>query len=253
MTIHEEAHLTLSNYDVARGARMATYDELGLLPVPASTETWHPVPYQTLVTLAKEVLGNTLPGDYELIDEGFILAQHGNQLFGALTYKSATLNLPFACGLRGSYNRTLAEAVCLGGRVSVCSNLMFSGLLRVVRKSTRNVIAGLQDMLYEAARQAAGQHIALVGDVETLYRASLTDTRAFEIMGRAYGEGLVSDRQLPIVKKEWLTPTFADFSGRTQWSLYNAFTMGLKSTHPSDMMERLTALHKFFTGRSDGR
>jgi hypothetical protein len=247
MTLHEEAHLTLSHYDAKRGARMATFDELGLLPVPASTETWHPVPYQTLVNLAKEVLGNTLPGEYELVDEGFILAQHGNQLFGALTYKSARLNLPFAAGLRGSYNRSLSEAVCLGGRVSVCSNLMFSGLLRVVRKATKNVITSLQDMLYEAARQAQGQHVALVGDVEKLYTARLSDRAAFEIMGRAYGEGLVGERQLPLVKKEWLTPTFADFSGRNQWSLYNAFTMGLKTTHPSEMMERLTGLHKFFT------
>ncbi|MCK6625497.1 MAG: hypothetical protein L6R45_10015 [Anaerolineae bacterium] len=246
MTIHQEANLILSSRDLARGARYANYDELGLLPVPASTETWHPVPYQTLVTLAKEVLGNTLPGDYELIDEGYVLAQSGNQLFGALTYKSTQLNLPFAAGLRGSYNQTLSEAICLGGRVTVCSNLMFSGLLRVVRKSTKNVIANLQDMLYDAARQATGQHIQMVGDVEKLYRASLTDRRAFEIMGRAYGAGLVGERQLPVVKKEWLTPSFADFSGRNQWSLYNAFTHALKTTHPSEVMNRLVDLHNFF-------
>jgi hypothetical protein len=39
------------------------------------------------------------------LDEGFILAQHNQQLFGALTYKSAQFNLPFAVGLRSSYKR----------------------------------------------------------------------------------------------------------------------------------------------------
>jgi hypothetical protein len=57
-----------------------------------------------LVEVAKEILGNTLPGDYELVDESFVLAQHDQQFFGALTYKSAEFNLLFAVGLRSSYN-----------------------------------------------------------------------------------------------------------------------------------------------------
>jgi hypothetical protein len=71
-------------------------------PFPTSTATWYPVPYKTLVDVAKEILGNGLPGHYELVDEAFILAQHDQQFFGALTYKSAEFNLPFAVGLRGS-------------------------------------------------------------------------------------------------------------------------------------------------------
>ncbi|MBE7553778.1 MAG: hypothetical protein HS126_22155 [Anaerolineales bacterium] len=172
------------------------FDELGL--VPARPRPKHgTVPYQTLVTLAKEILGNTLPGEYELVDEGFILAQNDQQMFGTLTYKSATLNLPFACGLRGSYNKTLTEGLCLGGRVTVCSNLMFSGLVKVVRKNTRNVITRLQDLLYEAAREATGHHRQLVQDISALHTARCTDDLAYQMLGLAWGREIITDRQLP--------------------------------------------------------
>jgi hypothetical protein len=65
-------------------------------------------------------------------------------------------------------------------------------------------------------------------------------------MGVAWGNGLIGDRQLPVIKQEWLTPSFEEFERRNQWSLYNAFTHALKTTHPSEMMERLIALHKLF-------
>jgi hypothetical protein len=231
---------------VARGARYATADELKLIPVPASTDTWYPVPYTHLVAVAKEILGNTLPGDYELIDEGFVLAQHDQQLFGALTYKSAEFNLPFAVGLRSSYNQTLSAGVCRAGGVTVCSNLMFSGLLRVLRKQTKNVLTDLKDLLFSTVKQASGEHRQLIADAGTLFKARCSDKVAFQIIGVAWGNGLIGDRQLPVVKQEWLTPSFEEFSRRNQWSLYNTFTHALKTTHPSEMMERLIALHKLF-------
>jgi hypothetical protein len=247
-TIHQPANLILSGRDLARGARLVAADELSLVQVPASTQTWHPVPYATLVEIAKDILGNSLPGDYELVDEGFILAQRDQQLFGALTYKSATANLPFAVGLRSSYNQTLSAGVCMGGRVTVCSNLMFSGLLRVLRKQTKNVLTDLKDLLFATVKQAATEHKQLIADAASLFKARCSDKTAYQIMGVAWGHGLIGDRQLPVVKQEWLTPSFPEFKRRNQWSLYNAFTHALKTTHPSEMMERLIALHKLFMG-----
>jgi hypothetical protein len=93
---------------------------------------------------------------------------------------------------------------------------------------------------------ASGQHKQLIADAGTLLKARCSDKVAFQIMGVAWGNGLIGDRQLPVVKQEWLTPSFEEFERRNQWSLYNAFTHALKTTHPSEMMERLIALHKLF-------
>jgi hypothetical protein len=123
---------------------------------------------------------------------------------------------------------------------------MFSGLLRVLRKQTKNVLTDLKDLLFSTVKQASGQHKQLIADAGTLFRARCSDKVAFQIMGVAWGNGLIGDRQLPVVKQEWLTPSFEEFERRNQWSLYNAFTHALKTTHPSEMMERLIALHKLF-------
>jgi hypothetical protein len=157
----------MSHKDVARGARPATADELGLIQVPASTGTWYPVPYTRLVEIAKDILGISLPGDYELVDEGFVLAQHDQRLFGALTYKSVEFNLPFAVGLRSSYN------------------LMFSGLLRVLQKQTKNVLTDLKDLLFSTVKQAGGEHRQLITDAGTLFKARCSDKAAFQIMGNS--------------------------------------------------------------------
>lgn len=45
----------------------------------------------------------------------------------------------------------------MGGRVTVCSNLMFSGLLRVLRKQTKNVLTDLKDLLFSTVKQASGE------------------------------------------------------------------------------------------------
>ena len=54
-TIHQPAHLILSAADLARGARYIPADALGLVQIPASTDTWHPVPYATLIEVAKNI------------------------------------------------------------------------------------------------------------------------------------------------------------------------------------------------------
>lgn len=236
----------LIHHGLAKGTRQTTYDELGLIPVPVATETWRPVPYQDLVTIAKEILGNTLPGEYELTDEGFLLAQFDNQFFGTLTYQSARMELPFAVGLRGSYNRTLAEGICMGGRVIVCSNLAFSGLIRIMRRNTKNVVESLQDLMYEAAREATKEHRQLYRDTQTLAKARCTDRLAFQMIGLAWGQGILGERQLPVARDSWLWPEHEDFEPRTQWSLYNAFTHALKTTHPAEIMNRFTELHRLF-------
>lgn len=118
--------------------------------------------------------------------------------------------------------------------------------MQVLPKQTKNVLTDLQDLLYATVRQASGQHTRLIEDIGRLYRANCSDKIAFEIMGVAWGHRVIGDRQLPVVKQEWLTPSFEEFERRNQWSLYNGFTHALKTTHSSEMMERLIGLHKLF-------
>jgi hypothetical protein len=60
-----------------------------------------------------------------------------------------------------------------------------------------------------------------VGPEEVLLEGDPSNSEAFKMIGLLFGHGILTPRQLPVVKKEWLTPSYDDFRPRTMWS-YNA-------------------------------
>jgi len=56
-------------------------------------------------------------------------------------------------------------------------------------------------------------------------------------MGMLYGYGIVSPRQITVLKDEWLKPSHKEFEERTMWSFFNATTESLKSCPPVSIME----------------
>ena len=69
-------------------------------------------------------------------------------------------------------------------------------------------------------------------------RNSTSDREAFQLLGLLYGNDIVSPRQLPVVRDEWLRPTHEEFQERNRWSFFNAVTEALKSTPPVSIMEK---------------
>jgi len=72
----------------------------------------------------------------------------------------------------------------------------------------------------------------------------LTDDDAYKLTGLLYGRGILTPRQIPVVKREWQDPSHAEFADRNAWSFYNAVTEALKTSPPHRIMERHIALHK---------
>jgi hypothetical protein len=67
---------------------------------------------------------------------------------------------------------------------------------------------------------------------------------AFRLLGLLYGNDVITPRQIPVVKKEWLSPTHEAFGERSAWSFYNACTEALKSSPPNKIMEKHISLHE---------
>jgi len=82
-----------------------------------------------------------------------------------------------------------------------------------------------------------------VEDAEEMRGKYLGNDDAFKLLGLLYGNDVISPRQIPVVKKEWLSPSHDDFSSRSVWSFYNACTEALKTAPPNKIMERHIALH----------
>ena len=61
--------------------------------------------------------------------------------------------------------------------------------------------------------------------ITTMQAAAITDERAESLMLRAcLAKGIIAQRMLPEVWREWREPGHEAFQPRTAWSLLNAFT-----------------------------
>jgi hypothetical protein len=73
----------------------------------------------------------------------------------------------------------------------------------------------------------------------------MRDKSAHDLIVRAVDLGGATNRMIPGVLKEWREPSHQEFSDRTAWSLFNAFTEVLKGNLP-DLPKRTEVLHGLF-------
>jgi hypothetical protein len=232
---------------VHAGGKFATRDELSLIPVPVETESYTPVPHnhlaETLTTIGRDILQG-----YELESEQYALAREGNQMFGVLTFRGEHPEMGLSVGFRNSYDKSMAIGIAIGAKVFVCDNLALAGDVTVLRKHTGNVWASLEDVAISTLYRSQKNFHKVVEDAATLKNMSISDTGAFQYMGLLYGRGVLTPRQLPVVKREWLRPSHEDFQPRNLWSFYNACTEAMKSAPPVLVMEKHIMLHEVMTG-----
>jgi hypothetical protein len=232
---------------VHAGGRFATRDELSLVPVPVETESYTPVPHnhlaETLTTIGRDILKG-----YSLESEQYALAREGNQMFGVLTFRGEHPEMGLSVGFRNSYDKSMAIGIAIGAKVFVCDNLALAGDVTVLRKHTGNVWASLEDMAISTLYRSQKNFQKVVEDSESLKNMNISDTGAFQYMGLLYGKGVLTPRQLPVVKREWLKPSHEDFQPRNKWSFYNACTEAMKSAPPVLVMEKHIMLHEVMTG-----
>lgn len=232
---------------VHAGGRFATRDDLALIEVPEATESYTPVPHnhlaETLLTIGQDILK-----EHTLGSEQYALAREGNQMFGVLTFKGEHPEMGLSIGFRNSYDKSMAIGIAIGAKIFICDNLALSGEITVLRKHTGNVWASLEDVAISTLYRSQKNFQKIVEDAEFLKNEKISDTGAFQFMGLLYGKGVLTPRQLPVVKREWLKPSHEDFQPRNLWSFYNCCTEAMKSFPPVLIMEKHVKLHDIMTG-----
>src|SRR3990167_2609545 len=73
----------------------------------------------------------------------------------------------------------------------------------------------------------------------------LSNDQGYQLLGQAYGRGLLKARSFTEAAEEWKNPRHEEFSGRNLWSLYNGVTEVYKKLQPVEIMQRHLDLHKF--------
>jgi len=230
---------------IHRGGWGATKTDLASVPVPESTESYHPVPYDRFI---EEVELHIPRFGFSVRSSQFALAREGGQMFGVLTCSNGTPDKDYALaiGVRNSYDRSLAVGLTLGSRVFCCDNLAFSGEVTMHRKHTVNVFRDLPDLIYRMLSQVAAMRERNDGEIMAMKVHELPPAHAHHLMVEAIRSSVLPASRLPKVIEAWEAPRHEEFAPRTAWSLFNAFTEVQKAAPPWAQMEGSLRLSSLF-------
>jgi len=225
-----------------------TMDVLSDIELPNKTHSYVPVSHVDFISNTKDI-ANRILDKHQLHKEQYGIARDGKQMFGTLTYKKAfpdeVQDIGLSIGIRNSYDKSMSLGICSGASVFVCENLMMTGEIVVMRKHTGSIIDELKGLIFNTLLKSEDKFATIHADSQQLKEHELEDnTIAYNLMGRLYGYGVVTERQLPVMKREWQKPQHEEFKARNAWSLYNAGTEALKTTLPLHKMKRHIQMHK---------
>jgi hypothetical protein len=232
---------------IHKGGEYCSLDDLRDIPLPQETRTYKPVSHYDLAKNLAEVSSGLLRG-YQLEKAQYGLARDGNQMFGIHSYRNGiSSSMGLSIGFRNSYDKSMSVGIAIGASVFVCDNLALTGDIAIMRKHTANVWNDLEELTITTIYRSQHNFTKIVEDAEIMRGRYLSNDDAFRMIGLMYGNDIISPRQIPVVKREWLNPTQPDFEERNVWSLYNAVTESLKSSPPNKIMEKHIALHEILS------
>jgi len=222
---------------IHRGGEYVKRDELDLIPVPQQTDSYIPVSHYALsdkvLTISRDILR-----DYSLVGENYAVARQGNQMFALLKFKSDNEEMGLSVAFRNSYDKSMSVGIAIGASVFICDNLALHGDIAVMKKHTKGVWNELEDVVIASLYKSQHQFQKVVTDSQLLKAIPMNNDMAFDLMGRLYGNDIVSPRQLTVLKEELLNPSHDEFQERNRWSFFNAITECLKSSPPTTIMEK---------------
>ena len=228
---------------IHKGGEYCSLDDLRDIPLPQETRTYKPVSHYDLAKNLAEVSSGLLRG-YQLEKAQYGLARDGNQMFGIHSYRNGiSSSMGLSIGFRNSYDKSMSVGIAIGASVFVCDNLALTGDIAIMRKHTANVWNDLEELTITTIYRSQHNFTKIVEDAEIMRGRDLSNDNAFRLLGLLYGNDVISPRQIPAVKREWLNPSHDEFEDRNVWSFYNACTEALKTTPPNKIMEKHISLH----------
>jgi len=200
--------------------RYVDKDALALVPTPASTETWKPVPHIDVVNAVESAISSR---GMTIDTERFGLARDCQKMFGVITL--ARQNNPEwtrCIGIRNSHDQSFAAGICCGVSVLVCSNLCFGGEFVIKRRHTSGI--DLPSMVEETMDAMDDSYLSFEEKLLALHDKSVSDDEARIFIVKAAEYGAIPSCDILSVFNEYLEPRHDEFRERSQWSLLNAFT-----------------------------
>lgn len=217
--------------------------ELRKVKTPKATDTWVPIPHDYVV----QQIENTIGGhSLTVASEQYLLARGGQRMFGILDLRSKDDGDYGLCvGIRNSHDMSFPVALLLGARVFVCSNLSFSGEIKVQTKHTKHVMSRLPRLICSAAdsllESRGSQDKRIAAYKETIIEEK---REAAYLMLQAVRSDIIPTRLIDQLVYRWETPSHDVFAASwSAWRMFNAVTEVLKDSSPLKLADRTKRLH----------
>ena len=224
------------------GGHLATREEVTNTSTPSPTNTWHPIPHIELIERVEEALQlNHL----EIGNVAHALSNEGARYFGLMEIRSPELpaeDYAYVLGLRNSSDKKFPAGLVLGFCPFVCDNLAWNGEIKVARKHTRYIRRDLVGLVQTSIGKLMSAWHEQDKRIARYKQRELTDEVVHDIAVRSVDVGVLPNRKLPDLLKEWREPHYEDFQPRTAWSLFNGYTEILKG-NLAELPRRTERLH----------
>lgn len=195
-----------------------------------------PVPFFETVDLVGKTLD--LQG-FNVIKEEFVCNKDRTRMFGVMAVSPDSKVLEgefiprdaeFVIGLRRSVDESIPAGIVLGSRVFCCSNLAFSGEVKLQTRQTTHIRARMPGLVSAAIQRLPAMMQREVQRIEQMKNAHCTRPDQQLMMVELYKRGALNAQQLGKAVDELDTPSFSDHAEYQDrmWFAFNAATQAMK-------------------------
>lgn len=153
---------------------------------------------------------------------------------------------------RNSYDKTKNFSVGSGAIIKVCSNGMMAqrDVVNFSRKHTGNAHKDIIEMIQQSVSGVKDTFFTFKERIEQLEQIFMSKEYVGKLLGRLYfNEGILNPTQLNETKKQYFSnPNFHalnEYNETNAYRFYNNVTEALKSSHPSQYIEKHTKFNSF--------
>lgn len=234
-----------------------TMDDLNKMKTPPPTDTHFPLPHYEVLSEQLDQL-DACGYTWDNLEIG--VSHETMRCFWITDIANPTVARGWnsVWGGRNSHDMMFALLFLAGFGVGVCSNLQFSGEVKISSKHTKHIGSRLKRMVTRGLFELT-QFDAINEDRIAAYEAfplpeenqvQNLDTPTYvsspfihDFVVKSMDRGVISPSSIKLVLNSWREPGFPEFETRNAWSLSNAYTEAFKKySNPHQLFGRGIAL-----------
>ncbi len=232
------------NFMVHCGGTEVERTKLAEVPVPETTRTYNPIPFDQFTDLIEHTLKSQ---NFQLGQQIFALSKENQRMFGMAELLCNVGNAIYAtvCGWRSSYDKSFPASFTVGSHVFVCDNLAFCGEIVIARRNTQKIMRDLPGLIMEAVSQVSTMQAGMETRYGMYQDKTLKDALANHLIIEMLKRGIINTQRVEKVVNEYYEPSHEEFNekGKSDWTLFNAATETLKGVGLYRLPQATTALH----------